>query len=154
MWRNLLERSYQFAQKWTSPDLLRRMWPRPRSLGERGEDAAARFLRRRGYRLVARRHRLAWGELDLVAVDGRTIVFVEVKTRRTHDSGSPAEAVSPTKQRQIGRLALGFLKFHGLLEYPTRFDVVAITWPAGARRPSVSHLVDAFRPPGVGGLYG
>ena len=76
------------------------------------------YLRRLGYKIVARRERGRLGELDLVAVDGRTVVFVEVKTRRSHDAGHPAEAVDPEKQRRLTRLALAYLKRHGLLEYP------------------------------------
>jgi len=116
------------------------------SLGERGEKAAARYLRRKGYRTVAWRERDHLGEIDLVAVDGRTIVFVEVKTRRGTDAGHPADAVTEEKQRRLSRLALAFLKRHGLLEYPARFDVVAVTWPEDARRPTIEHFPAAFEP--------
>jgi putative endonuclease len=123
---------------------LRRFVPR-KSLGQRGEAAAARFLRRRGYRLIARAHRLRGGELDLVAVDkDRTIVFVEVKTRQSADAGHPCEAVDLAKQRRLTRLALAFLKRHGLLEYPARFDVIAVTWPAEKKQPLVEHFPNAF----------
>jgi len=122
---------------------LRRLFP-PQPLGRQGEAAAARYLRRRGYRILARSDRLPPGELDLVALDGRTIVFVEVKTRRSADAGHPAEAVDEVKQRRLTRLAVTFLKRHGLLEYPARFDVVAITWPADRRRPVIEHFVNAF----------
>ena len=105
------------------------------SLGQRGERAAERYLRRLGYKIVARRERGPLGELDLVAVDGRTVVFVEVKTRRSHDAGHPAEAVGAEKQRRLTRLALAYLKRHDLLEYTARFDVVAVTWPDDARKP-------------------
>src|SRR5579871_6075111 len=113
----------------------RRVFP-PKTLGRRGEDAAARFLKRQGYKILARSSRLATGELDLVALDGRTIVFVEVKTRTSADVGHPAEAVDATKQRKLTRLAVTFLKRHQLLEFPARFDVVAITWPGGRGRPA------------------
>ena len=106
-----------------------------RRLGQRGEAAAARYLRRRGYKILARGDRLRPGELDLVVLDGDTIVFVEVKTRQSQEAGHPAEAVDEDKQRRLTRLAVTFLKRHGLLERPARFDVVAITWPAGSRRP-------------------
>lgn len=114
-------------------------------LGERGEKAAARHLRRLGYRIIAQRDRL-WGldEVDLVAVDGRTIVFVEVKTRRDQQHGHPAEAVGPDKQRRLTRLAQAFLKRRGLSDRPARFDVVAVTWPEHARRPMIEHIPDAF----------
>lgn len=101
-------------------------------MGARGEAAAARYLKRLGYRILVRGDRVRLGEIDLVALDGRTIVFVEVKTRESADSGHPAEAVDSGKQRRLTRLALSFLKRHRLLEYPARFDIVAVTWPAGA----------------------
>ena len=124
-------------------------------LGLRGERFAARYLRRKGYRIVARGTRWRRGELDLVAVDGRTVVFVEVKTRRHATSDTPAEAVGSEKQRRLARAALVYLKSHGLLEHAARFDVVAIIWPKGARRPlSVEHFVNAFElPPGRGQFY-
>ena len=128
-------------------------WRRYRSLGQRGERAAARFLRRAGYRIVGRRDRGRLGEIDLVAIDGRTIVFVEVKTRRSHDTGHPAEAVGLEKQRRLTRLALAYLKRHDLLEYPARFDVVAVTWPSGARRPRIEHFRNAFEAVGHGQMY-
>jgi putative endonuclease len=119
------------------------LFPQP-PLGRRGEIAAARYLRRRGYKIVAHGSRGRLGEIDLVAVDGRTVVFVEVKTRRSADDGHPAEAVTPDKQRRLTRLAVLFLKRHGLLENAARFDVVAITWPEGARRPKIEHFKNAF----------
>ena len=118
----------------------------PRPLGRQGEDLAARRLRRLGYKIVARGHRSGFGELDLVAVDGRTIVFVEVKTRRHTGAGTPAEAVTVDKQRRLTRAATAFLRLHGLMEYRSRFDVVAVVWPKGERRPTdVEHIRDAFR---------
>jgi putative endonuclease len=122
---------------------LRRLFP-TKPLGRRGEDAAARFLKRLGYKIVAHSDRLRPGELDLVAVDGRTVVFVEVKTRQSADAGHPAEAVDADKQRRLTRLAVTFLKRHGLLEYSARFDVIAVTWPPTARRPTIEHFKHAF----------
>src|SRR5260221_14742051 len=85
-------------------------WRRPKPLGFLGERKAEKFLRRKRYKIVARDLRLRGGELDLVAVDGRTLVFVEVKTRRSHQFGRPAEAVDVKKQRRITRAALSYLK--------------------------------------------
>jgi putative endonuclease len=116
----------------------------PQTLGQRGEMAALRFLRRRGYKILARGDCVSRGEIDLVALDRRTIVFVEVKTRQSHDAGHPAEAVDEDKQRRLTDLAAGFLKRYGLLDYPARFDVIAITWPAGKRRPAIEHIKNAF----------
>lgn len=122
---------------------LRRLFPK-KTLGRRGEAVAARYLKRRGYKIVARGDRQHGGELDLVAVDGRTVVFVEVKTRKGQIAGHPSEAVDLGKQRRLTVLAVTYLKRHGLLEYPARFDVVAITWPQGKWRPKVEHFKDAF----------
>jgi putative endonuclease len=124
-----------------------------KSLGQRGEDAAARFLRRRGYKIVARQERYKLSELDIVAVDGRTVVFVEVKTRESLDGGGPEEAVTPEKQKRMTRAALGFLRRHGLLEHAARFDVVAVTWPPGQRRPRIEHFVNAFEAVGRGQMF-
>jgi len=124
-----------------------------RLLGNRGERAAARHLRRKGYRILARQYRSRWGEIDLVAIDGETVVFVEVKTRRSHAAGTPAEAVTPAKQAQLTRLALAFLKQYRLLERRARFDVVAITWPEGARQPEIQHYPNAFESTGEGQMF-
>ena len=121
-------------------------------LGQQGERAAERYLKRRGYKVLARSHRLRAGELDLVMLDGRTIVFVEVKTRRSQQAGHPAEAVDAKKQRRLTRLAVTFMKRHGLLEYPGRFDVVGITWPEGGR-PQIDHFINAFEAVGKSEFY-
>ncbi len=117
---------------------------RPAPLGARGESAAARFLRHRGYKIVARNQREWRGELDLVAVDRRTVVFVEVKTRRSAKTEHPAEAVTVEQQRRISRAAMQFMKRHHLLDYPARFDIIAVIWPVERRRPQIEHLVAAF----------
>ena len=130
--------------------IVRRWWVRlypPQTFGQRGEAAAAKFLKRLGYRIVARSDRGGLGEIDLVAVDGRRIVFVEVKTRRSHDAGHPADAVDSDKQRRLSRLALSWLKRHDLLENPSRFDVVAITWADDKKPPVIQHYINAFEPP-------
>ena len=130
-----------------------RRWLTPPTLGERGERAAVRFLSKLGYRIVARGSRDKTGEIDIVAVDGRTIVFVEVKTRTSHVAGHPAEAVDDDKQQRLTRLALRFLRRHGLLEHRWRFDIVAVTWPAGKRRPVIEHYTNAFEPTDQGQMF-
>ncbi|MEX2114541.1 MAG: YraN family protein [Pirellulales bacterium] len=132
---------------------VRAAWRRYRSLGERGERAAAGYLRRQGYKIVGRGERDLFGELDLVAVDDRTVVFVEVKTRTSHDAGHPAAAVGPEKQKRLTRLALAYLKRHDLLECKARFDVLAITWPANARQPTIDHIKNAFEAVGRGQMF-
>jgi putative endonuclease len=96
------------------------------ALGKTGEDLACRELERRGYAILARRYRRRGGELDIVARDGGTIVFVEVKARRGQDWGGGADAVTPLKQRKIVQIAMEYLVRHRLMHHPCRFDVVAI----------------------------
>jgi putative endonuclease len=91
--------------------------------------------------------------LDIVAVDGRTVVFIEVKTRATTDAGHPTEAIDERKQRRMTQAALAFLKANRLLEEAARFDVVAITWPQDAARPTIEHFENAFSPVGSGQFY-
>lgn len=102
---------------------------------------------------MARGQRDRLGELDLVAVDGRTIVFVEVKTRTSCDYGPPDTAVDREKQRRLSRVALAFLKRHDLLECSARFDVIAVVWPPGARTPLIEHYRDAFEVVGRGQMF-
>lgn len=124
-----------------------------KSLGDRGEDAAAKFLKRLGYHILARGVDSRLGELDIIAVDGRTVVFVEVKTRSSGDAGHPTEAIDPRKEQRMTQAALGYLKSNRLLEYASRFDVVAITWPENARRPAIEHFKNAFSPVGTGQFF-
>ena len=126
---------------------------RRKSLGERGEKAAARYLQRKGYHILACRVDQPLGEVDIIAVDGRTIVFVEVKTRKSADAGHPTEAVDERKQRRLTQAALAYLKPHGLLEYSSRFDVVAVTWPENSRRPTIEHFPSAFSATGAGQFF-
>ena len=128
-------------------------WSAPKSLGARGERVAARFLKRQGYIIVGHGQRDRIGEIDLVAVDDKVIVFVEVKTRTSHDRGHPAEAVDRNKQRQLTRVALSYLRRHDLLEYRARFDVVAITWPSEQKQPTIEHIKNAFEAIGSGQMF-
>ncbi len=129
--------------------LLRRTKP----LGERGEIVAARFLKRLGYRVVTTRLRQRYGEIDVIAVDGQTVVFVEVKTRRLDATTQPADAVDVQRQQRLTRAALAFLKYHGLLEHASRFDVIEVVWPSDAKTPTIRHIVDAFPAVGRGQFY-
>ena len=113
-------------------------------LGKRGERVAERFLLKQGMIIVSRSYQDKFGEIDLIAVDDETIVFVEVKTRTSDYAGDPAEAVDDVKQAHITKTAIGYLKFHKLTECSVRFDVIAITWPAGKKRPSIKHYKSAF----------
>ena len=119
-----------------------------RLLGDRGERTAEQYLTRQGMRILARGLRSRRGELDLVALDGNQVVFVEVKTRLDHHAGHPVEAVGPQKQHKLTELALEFLKKHKLLDRPARFDVVAITWPEPQKEPTIEHFRNAFEAAG------
>jgi putative endonuclease len=128
--------------------VVRSLWNR--LLGDRGERAAARYLRRQGLRVLVRGYRTRCGEIDLIARDGDTLVFVEVKARR---QGVPAEAVTPEKQRRITLAALHFLRRYDLLEVRSRFDVVAIVWPDDRSPPRIEHIRNAFEAVGRGQMF-
>ena len=101
------------------------------TLGKIGEDLACRELERRGYAIVARRYRRRGGELDIIARDGPTIVFVEVKARAGRRFGGAVEAVTGLKRRRMAKLALDYLARQHLANCPCRFDVVSILFEAG-----------------------
>ena len=93
------------------------------------------------------------GEIDIIAVDDRTVVFVEVKTRKSDDAGHPADAIDTAKQRRMTQAALAYLKSHRLLQNAARFDVVAITWPVDSSWPTIEHYRNAFSPTGAGQFF-
>ena len=97
------------------------------TLGKLGEDLACQELKRRGYEILARRYRTRAGEVDLVARDGATVVFVEVKTRATDAYGGGASAVTWQKRQRLARVAVEFLARSGQSDSPCRFDVVVVT---------------------------
>ncbi len=103
-------------------------------LGKSGEDLAVRELERRGYAILARRYRRRHGELDIVARDGQTVVFVEVKTREGCEYGAGAEAITWLKRQRMAAVALDYLARYRLTEQPCRFDVVAIDMTSGRTR--------------------
>ena len=113
-------------------------------LGKAGEDLACAELERRGYAILARRYRTRSGELDIVAREGRTVVFVEVKARESRDYGEPAEAVTAWKRRKMTQLALDYLVRHRLRDCPCRFDVVSIYFESS--EPSIEVYRNAFGP--------
>lgn len=111
------------------------------SLGRRGESRAARYLKGLGYRIIRRNYKSPSGEVDIIAMDGETLVFVEVKARKGDSFGSPGEAVGPRKQKKIIEAALFYM---GSLrsQPPARFDVVGIRLRGW--RAEVEHIKDAF----------
>lgn len=112
--------------------------PRQR-LGIAGEALAEAVLRDKGLRILARRWRCRSGEIDLIAEDGRWLVFVEVKARAGEGFGRPSEAVDARKRRRLARAALTYLQAEDALERPCRFDVVEVGR-------EIRHIEDAFRP--------
>ena len=110
--------------------------------GKTGEDLACRELERRGYAIVARRYRRRGGELDIIARDGATLVFVEVKAREGRSFGDAAEAVTSFKRRRMARLALDYMMRHHLSGCPCRFDVVSIHFDSG--EPAIEVFQGAF----------
>jgi len=111
-------------------------------LGKTGEDLACRELERRGYAIIARRYRTRRGEFDIVARDGPTLVFVEVKARDGSAYGEPGEAVTMAKRRRMVALAMDYMMRHGLEACPSRFDVVSIHVDGGS--PSIEVFANAF----------
>ncbi len=114
-----------------------------KAVGAQGEELAAAFLKRSGYRIVERNFRCKGGEADIVARDGKTLVFVEVKTRRSLAYGVPQLAVTSFKQRQISKAALTWLAKNRLQDAAARFDVIAVMLlPDGTHR--IEHIPNAF----------
>lgn len=124
-----------------------------RWFGSRSERASVRFLRRLGYRVLVRNYTCPQGELDLVALDGACIVFVEVRSTERDDLERPAASVDQAKQRRLTGVALHFLQRHRLLDRPARFDVLAVSWPPGRREPAVAHFRHAFEAVGRFQMY-
>ena len=116
---------------------------RNRELGRRGEDAAARFLDRRGYDIVERNWTCAAGEADIIARDGEALVFVEVKTRSNTEKCLPSEAVDAGKRRRYERIAALFLVDYDVVDVPVRFDVVSIV-VVPPDRAFIRHHIGAF----------
>ena len=112
-----------------------------------GEALAALFLRLKGYRIEARNWRCTLGEIDIIALDRDTLVFVEVKTRAGRSAGSPEEAVTPAKQRRLALLAQAYLGARRDETPPCRFDVVAVD--GAAPWPRIRHHKAAFRSDGL-----
>ena len=118
-------------------------------LGRAGEEEAAYFLEEKGYRIIQRNLRLDDGEIDIVAAVNRTLVFFEVKTRRSDNYGEPFEAVTDRKRKRMVALASRFLTLHRLVGIPVRFDVLDVVWPEDGP-PRIVHFCEAFR---VNDLY-
>jgi putative endonuclease len=117
-----------------------------RADGADNEQIALDYLLERGYRLVKKNfHFGRSGEIDLVMRDGEVYVFIEVKARRSREFGTPEDAVTPSKRKQIRRVAEGFVHVMELSDYEARFDVVAVDYVTGRDgEPEIRHFKDAF----------
>jgi putative endonuclease len=110
-------------------------------LGREGEDRAAQFLKKQGYKILERNYSTPQGEIDLIALHRGEVVFVEVKTRTNDAYGAPELAVNPRKQQRMVKAALGYIKYKKLHQVPCRFDVVAIS---AATEQSIDLIENAF----------
>jgi putative endonuclease len=110
--------------------------------GQAGEDLACAYLQQHGLRVMERNYRCRGGEIDIIARDGGTVVFVEVKERTGASHGTAVEAVTPMKRSRVVRAARTYAARHALSESPLRFDVVAIDW--GSEGPRIRHDAGAF----------
>jgi len=115
-----------------------------KSLGQYGESLARQYLKDQGYRILEENFRNKIGEIDLIAQDGKTICFVEVKTRQSLNQGQPYEAVTPWKIRKLSQMATFYLKhkYHSL-EILSRFDVISIVKNT-PEPPDIQHIKNAF----------
>jgi len=111
--------------------------------GKYGEEHAASLLRQNGYTIIEKNYRQPCGEIDIIAKDGETLVFIEVKTRRTTGFGSPFEAITERKKRQIARTAQDYLCRKKQTNKPARFDVIGIVLRKG-RTPQIEIIQNAF----------
>lgn len=120
-----------------------RWFRRPRSFGARGEDLAAQYLRKQGYRILERNARLGRYEIDIIAREGDTVAFVEVKTRRTANLVRPEANVNRTKREHILKAAHVYMDSHRDSETYYRFDVVSVVLPENGL-PEIVLFRDAF----------
>ncbi|GAB4274338.1 MAG: YraN family protein [Coriobacteriia bacterium] len=113
-----------------------------KTLGARGEQAAAEYLERQGLTVVERNWRCALGEIDLIAIEGKTLVFCEVKTRASTSAGTPLEAVDAAKTRKLLALVKAYLWRNRLEDLPCRVDVLGVTVHGG--KATVRHIRNAL----------
>ena len=116
--------------------------PTKYAVGMDGQQAAEAFLREKGLHIIARNYRIRTGEVDLIARHGTYLVFIEVKTRKSHTYGHGRESVTPHKQRQIIRTALHYAARHGWVDRDMRFDVVEVVINGGTVE--IEHIENAF----------
>ena len=114
------------------------------SLGKKGERLAMNYLRQAGYKIISSNYRTRLGEIDLIAEEGETLVFVEVKTRSSKNCGHPLESITPSKKRQIEKVALEYLSKNRQFERNIRFDAVAVFFLPPGNAPEIELVRDIF----------
>lgn len=115
-----------------------------KNFGKLAEKEAVRFLKKWRYRIVERNYTCPFGEIDIIALDGRTLVFIEVKARRSLEGGYPEDAVTQRKQAQIAHAAIHFREKKKVHNVPGRFDVLSLHYDDDTKRWSINHIKDAF----------
>ncbi len=124
-----------------------------RWFGSRAERAVAKYVQKIGFRILARNFSCHLGELDLIALDGQCVVFIEVRSTGGADPLPAAASVDDQKQRRLTRLALHYLQSKHLLDHAARFDVVTVAWPEDQRHPTIEHHRQAFEAAGRFQMY-
>ena len=114
-----------------------------KEIGFLGEEIATDFLKQKGYRILERNVRIGRGEIDLIALDGKTLVFVEVKTRKGLGFGYPSESITYRKRRQLSKLALLYLQRRRISDVSCRFDIISILLTSRGEA-KVEHIENAF----------
>jgi putative endonuclease len=115
----------------------------PHKLGKLGEEVAEKYLQKKNFRIVEKGYRLQRGEIDLVAYDGNTLVFIEVKSRGPEALGFPEESVHSRKQKQLRKIAEGYLVMNNIDDVECRFDVISLLFDEMGDY-SLTHYRDAF----------
>ena len=127
-----------------------------KTIGLRGEQEAIRYLRKRGYKIIAHRERILRGDIDIVALDKRTVVFIEVRSKTTTERGHPTETIDTRKKQRICTLANAYIKRHRLEDYSFRLDVVTVLFTSptsiqnhwlfrrSSNTPIIEHFQNAF----------
>ena len=113
-----------------------------KDIGDQGEKLAFLYLEKKGYQILETNFRAGRGEIDIIARNSNTLIFIEIKTKKFGDFGDPITWVTKSKQRQIGRVAQAYLIKKGIQNLDCRFDVITLTWEAGSWQ--LNHIENAF----------
>lgn len=114
-----------------------------KEFGDAGEDIAADFLKQKGYKIIERNYRYGHGEIDIIAEDDNTLVFVEVKTRKNLEFGYPELGITKSKQKQVRKIAEAYLYEKNIIDTDCRVDVIAIL-NSPNNKPQIEHIINAF----------